>query len=495
MSMHGLGVVALVVVGIAAGAGGTYWLTQSGRLDAVRMDAAPATAPSDKTVLYWYDPMVPGQRFEKPGKSPFMDMQLVPKYADDAGNGTSVRIDPGVAQNLGIRLSRVERGALSRPLVVVASIAFDERDVATVQSRTNGFVERVYARAPGDVVAKGAPLVDLLVPEWAGAQTEFLALVGIGDADLTAAARQRLKLLGMSADLIARVERSGKIQSTISIGAPIAGVIQALEVRTGMTVAMGMTLVRLNGIATVWLDAAVPEAQGGLIGIGSPVEARLPAYLGEVFTGTVRAVLPTADPASRTVTVRVELPNMDGRLRPGMVAQARVAGVSEDGLLVPSEAVIRTGRRNLVFMVESEGRFRPVEVQTGAESDGRTIIRGGLEEGQQVVSSGQFLIDSEASLSGVLARLDPARSNETQAGPKAIPTAGTGKVEEVGGGEITLSHDPMPAIGWGAMTMSFKLKSPDLAAGLKPGDAVRFSLMPDGDSFVVEQIEKTGGAQ
>jgi len=495
MSMHGFGVVAMVVVGIATGAGGTYWLTTSGRLDAIRMDAAPTAASSDKSVLYWYDPMVPGQRFDKPGKSPFMDMQLVPKYADDAGNGTSVRIDPGVAQNLGVRLARVERGALSRPLIVVASIAFDERDVATVQSRTNGFVERIYDRAPGDVVAKGAPLVDLLVPEWAGAQTEFLALAGIGDADLTAAARQRLKLLGMSADLIARVERSGKIQPTITIAAPIAGVIQALEVRTGMTVAMGMTLVRLNGIAAVWLDAAVPEAQSGLIGIGSPVEARLPAYLGEAFTGTVRAVLPAADPASRTVTVRVELPNMDGRLRPGMVAQARLTGLSEDGLLVPSEAVIRTGRRDLVFVVESEGRFRPVEVQTGGESDGRTIIRGGLEEGQQVVASGQFLIDSEASLSGVLARLDLARSNENQAVPKAIPTVGTGKVEEVTGGEITLSHGPMPAIGWGAMTMSFKLKSPDLAAGFKPGDAVRFSLMPDGDTFVVEQIEKTGGAQ
>jgi Cu(I)/Ag(I) efflux system membrane fusion protein len=184
--------------------------------------------------------------------------------------------------------------------------------------------------------------------------------------------------------------------------------IQALEVRAGMTLAQGMTLAKVVGLATVWLEAAIPEAQTGLVAVGKPVEARFAAYPGNVLRGRVVAVLPEANAESRTVRVRVELANPGGRLRPGMFAQIRLdAGDAQPVLTVPTEALIRTGQRNVVIVANDNGGFQPVEVQPGREVQGRTAILSGLQPGQKVVSSGQFLIDSEASLRGVLDRLAP----------------------------------------------------------------------------------------
>ncbi|SFQ48739.1 membrane fusion protein, Cu(I)/Ag(I) efflux system, partial [Geopseudomonas sagittaria] len=338
---------------LVLGAGGGYWLAQQRSSEAVDKVEPTATAQHDRPVLYWYDPMYPQQRFDKPGKSPFMDMQLVPRYTDAAADSAAVSIDPRLTQNLGLRLATVARGPLATSLEVSGVLAFNERDVAVVQARTSGFVERVYSHAPGDVLAAGAPLADLLVPEWAAAQEEFLALARSGDAELLAAARQRLRLAGMPATLIARVERSGKAQPTLTIASPISGVLQELAVRTGMSVAAGATLARINGLDSVWLELAVPEAEAGVLAAGQTVEARLPAFAGEVLTGRVAAILPEANADSRTLRVRVELANPDGRLRPGLTAQVRLNRASEQGVLwVPSEAVIRTGRRALVMLAE-----------------------------------------------------------------------------------------------------------------------------------------------
>ena len=191
----------------------------------------------------------------------------------------------------------------------------NERDVSIVQARTNGFVERVYARAPGDVVAAGAPLVDVLNPEWLGAQQEYLAVKATGDAALTQAARARLTLLGMPASLIERVDQSGQAVALHTITAPTGGVITELMVRQGMTVAPGMTLARINGLGTVWLEAALPEALAAAIQPGQAVEARFPALPGEVLKGRVAAVLPEANRDTRTLRVRIELPNPGQRLQ------------------------------------------------------------------------------------------------------------------------------------------------------------------------------------
>jgi Cu(I)/Ag(I) efflux system membrane fusion protein len=375
--------------------------------------SAPAPAASaERQVLYWFDPMVPTQKFDKPGKSPFMDMQLVPRYADEGGSAAAAAADSGPSlavsvqarQALGLRLAKVERGAVGAALEAVGTVLLNDRDVSIVQARTAGFVERVYARAPGDVVAAGAPLVDVMNPEWLGAQQEYLAVKATGDAALAQAAHQRLVLLGLPPAMLAQLDRSGQPVALQTITAPAGGVITELMVRGGMNVAPGMTLARINGLGTVWLEAALPEALAATIRPGQAVQARFPALPGEVVNGRVAAILPEANRETRTLRLRIELPNPGQRLKAGLFAQVSLRGAQRDALTLPAEAVIRTGRRALVYLAEGEGRFRPVEVEIGEQVGERIVIRSGLAEGAQVVASGQFLIDSEASLQGVMAR-------------------------------------------------------------------------------------------
>lgn len=390
----------LLVAVAAASGGGGYWWAQH------QMPLPPPTLKDERKILYWYDPMVPAQHFDQGGKSPFMDMQLVPKYADEGGEAAGVKIDAGVRQNLGIRLVKVEQLNLATPIDSVAGVKFNERDVAIIQARSAGFVERVYGHAPGDMLAVGAPLADVLVPEWAAAQTEFLALTRSGEPALLSAARERLRLTGMPPALIDRVEKSGQVHAVTAISTPIAGVIQSLEVRAGMTLSAGMTLARVNGLSTVWLEAAVPEALAAQVHADQLGEARFAAYPGEVFTGKVIAILPETNVESRTLRVRLALANATGRFKPGMYAQLRLStATAAPALFVATEAVIRSGARNLVIAALASGRFQPVEVEIGREVSGKTEIRKGLAAGDQVVASGQFLIDSEASLAGAVTRL------------------------------------------------------------------------------------------
>lgn len=481
----------LVGLAVSLGAAAGYWFAQQRMGGMTSAAAEPVAATQDqRKVLYWYDPMVPQQKFDKPGKSPFMDMQLVPQYADATADGAVISIDPSLTQNLGLRLATVSRGALASSLEVAGVLTFNERDIAVVQARAAGFVERVYARAPGDVLKANTALADLLLPEWAAAQEEFLALKRNGDSGLLTAARQRLRLVGMPVALIAQVERSGKTQPILTISSPIAGVLQELDVRTGMTVAAGDTLARVNGLSSVWLAVAVPEAEVGAIAVGQAVEARLPAFPGEVLAGTVSAILPETNLDSRTVRVRVELPNPDGRLRPGMTAQVRLSRSTEQSLLwVPSEAIIRTGRRALVMLAEDGGRYRPLEVQLGREAEGKTAVLQGLEEGQQVVASGQFLLDSEASLKGIVATAPDIPM------PEAAPALheAEGQIIEIDDQGITLAHGPFKTLGMPGMTMNFPLATPALMQGLKAGDKVRVAVRQTDAGLLVERLQKLGG--
>ena len=473
--------ITLAVVALLAAGGGGYGLAM------LRMKSPPAMGAADgRKPLYWYDPMVPGQHFDKPGKSPFMDMQLVPKYPGEDREGGSVRIDPARAQNLGLRVVAAHNGVIANGVTVTGVIDFNQRDVAIVQARAAGFVQRVYARAPGDIIRAGAPLADVLVPEWAGAQGEFLALKRTGDAALIQAARQRLLLLGMPAGLVTEVERTGRTRTVITIAAPTGGVIQTLGVRAGMNVVAGQTLAEINGLGVVWLNAAVPEAAAGQVRIGDPARITLAAFPGETFTGRVTAILPEANGTSRTLTVRIELANRTGRLRPGMFASVELGGAATPALLVPSEAVIRTGKRTLVMLALGDGRFRPAEVRVGRAQGSDTEILAGLAEGEKVVASGQFLIDSEASLSGVLARPIGAGPIAAAAAPGLYETRG--RIEKITAASVTLSHDPVLAIGWPAMTMTFTLADPALARGLKAGDRVRFAFDQPGGVPTVRRI-------
>ncbi|MDE2488582.1 MAG: efflux RND transporter periplasmic adaptor subunit [Alphaproteobacteria bacterium] len=444
--------------------------------------AGPAKAPpsggsAGRQVLYWYDPMYPAQHFDKPGKSPYMDMPLQPRYAGEAAPGEAgVRIDPAKVQNLGVRLATVERGALPSGITATGMIDFDAREVAIVQAKAGGFVQRVYGLAPSDVVRAGAPLADLLVPDWAGAQGEYLAVRRTGDPVLIRAARQRLLLLGMSPALIDAVERSGRVRNVVTVATPIGGAIKALGVRAGMSVTPGQTLAEVNGLARVWLNAAVPEALAGQVQPGERVTATLAAYPGEAFSGRVTAILPQAETQSRTVTARIELANPRGRLRPGMFATVQFGRALQPALLVPSEAVIRTGKRTLVMLAKPDGGFQPAEIQAGRDATGRTEVLAGLSEGERVVASGQFLLDSEASLSGVEARPITETSLAASKAPRPALYETRGRVERITPSAVTLSHEPVPAIGWPAMTMTFHLADPALARGLKAGDRVVFAF-------------------
>lgn len=392
---------ALLAVIVAAGGG--YWL---GERSDLRVSQS-STGPEKRKILYYYDPMVPQEHYSDPNTRSSMGMKTRPRYTDDNGSGdetSGVKIDPAAMQNLGMRVATAKIGTLVSSLNVTGSIDFNQRNVAIVQARSGGFVQRAYAHAPGDVVHAGARIADVLIPEWGGAQAEFLSVRRLGDPGLTAAARQRLRLMGMSDSLIAAVVRSGHANGTVTITTPISGVIQTLDARAGVTLTTGQTLAQIAGLASVWLNAAVPEAQAGALRIGQNATATLTAFPGETFGGRVVAILPTAQADSRTLTVRIELANRGGRLRPGMYAQVKLGGGGRPALLIPSESVIRTGARTIVMLATRDGRYVPAEVRTGRDSGGLTEVLQGLSEGEKVVTSGQFLIDSEASLTGMQVR-------------------------------------------------------------------------------------------
>jgi Cu(I)/Ag(I) efflux system membrane fusion protein len=358
-----------------------------------------------------------------------------------------------------------------------------------LQARTAGFVEKLYARAPLDPVAKGAPLVELLVPEWAGAQEEYLALLRSripGADELRAAARSRLLLLGMSEAQIQRLESSQVPQSRITLHSPINGIIAELDVREGMTVMPGATLFRIVDLGTVWVNAQVPETLGGVLRPGMAVEARAAAYPGEVFRGKVGAILPEVDAQTRSIRARIELANPGGRLKPGMFATLdfRPEG-ARPALLVPSEAVIRTGERAVVIVADGEGRFRPVDVETGAESGGRVEIAKGLAAGTRVVVSGQFLIDSEASLRASGMRMEGGTDTYRA----------DGVLEHVAKDALTISHAPVAALKWPEMTMEFLPPRDGVPPGVKAGDRITFEFRAgakDGD-WQVTRIDRAAG--
>src|SRR5918992_5715005 len=302
-------IVGAIIVAVGAGAGFAGY-----RYAMHRMMAAPeagATAQGDRKVLYWYDPMYPQQKFDKPGKSPFMDMQRVPKYEGEAADAGTVSISPQMVQNLGVRTAEAKTGSIEQRFEAVGTVAFNERGVVQLQARAAGFVEKLHARAPLDPVKKGAPLVELFYPEWAGAQEEYLLLRKSGSSELAQAARQRLMLLGMSEAQVATVEREGNVRNRFTLTAPISGVIAELGVREGTTVMPGMTLFRIVDLSTVWINAEVPETQASWVTPGAPVEARVQAYPGRAFKGRVGAILPEVSAATRTVRTRIEVPNPD----------------------------------------------------------------------------------------------------------------------------------------------------------------------------------------
>jgi Cu(I)/Ag(I) efflux system membrane fusion protein len=329
-----------------------------------------------------------------------------------------------VVQNLGIRLATVERATLDVHLQAVGSVAFDERLLELVQSRVEGYVTRLHVRTPLERVRRGQPLAEIVAPQWLEAQQEYLALLDAASPSAQAlreAARRRLVVLGVPEATITAVETKRTTDASTTVVAPIDGTVTELAVREGAAFMPGSTLFRINGLRTVWVNAQIPEAKASFIRPGSTVEARATAWPGEMFTGRVIDLLPEVDRETRTLTARVSLENPKFKLSPGMYVSLGFKGpVGEPQLVVPSEAIITTGERSVVIVAREGGSFGVVDVTVGTEQEGRSTILSGLTEGQSVVVSGQFLIDSEASLKSTVKRLEGTPAME-EAQPEQQP--------------------------------------------------------------------------
>ena len=499
---------ALLGAGYLAGARHS---TQAGSASAATMPTTTSAA-GDKIdpktghkVLYWHDPMVPNQHFDKPGKSPFMDMQLEPVFADDAGT-SGVKIDPGLQQNLGIRYATARRQEVTEGFDAVGTTQFDESRADVVQSRVTGYIDHLYTDAPMQRIAKGAPIASLFVPDWLAPQEEYLALKRSGmDSSMLDAARVRMRAMSIPDGVVANLDRSGKAQTHVVLTSPETGVVSELNVRDGAMVTPGQTLAKIAGLSTLWLIVEIPESLALTVQPGMTVDAAFAGDPTQHFKGQIREILPGISTGSRTLQARLEIDNAAFKLTPGMLMRVRVgARKPASRLLVPSEAVITTGKRTVVIVRNGDGRLQPVNVTVGKDAGDETEVLSGLNDGDQVVASGQFLIDSEASLKSVLPRL----AGSANGGPSALAPAPasaatgasqtyetTGRVEKVTAEDITFSHQPVPALGWGKMTMAFGKPSPTAFPDAKPGDVLHFAFRQTDSGYQLTTVEPVGGAK
>jgi Cu(I)/Ag(I) efflux system membrane fusion protein len=469
--------VLVLAVALAAGLAG-YLLAGGG--------GANASACPGGQALYWYDPMIPDEHHPGPGKSS-MGMETIPKCANESAQG-GISVSPAMQQNLGIRLARVESRDIAPTVRAVGQVQFDERLIGEVQTLTPGFVERLSVRAEGEPVGAGRAIASVYSPELLGAQNEYRALLTTRSPSATslrAAARSRLTLLGLPEAAVRRLERGGAPQRTYPVVARTSGVVTRIGVRPGAQVTPGQSIVTIQGLGQVLVVADVPEASLGDVHVGQPAEISFPAYAGEVRRGVVDYIYPSFNAQTRTARLRITLPNPGLRLKQGMFANLTLQATGGIAIVVPSEAVIDTGRRQVVI-TKRNGTFTPQEVRIGRDSGEWTEIISGLQPSEQVVVSGQFLIDSEASLQGVLSRLQ----NSPAAAPKVANSRGIIAAVDGANGTVTISHEAIPAMNWPAMTMTFKLAQPSMARGLRKGLRVQFSVQTEaqGGTFIVQRI-------
>jgi Cu(I)/Ag(I) efflux system membrane fusion protein len=392
-------IVAALALGIAVAALAA-WLFVSGTTN-----KPEGVCPGGQPALYWYDPMVPAEHYPGPGKSS-MNMALQPK-CPNGGAESGVTVSPAMQQNLGIRLARVEVRDIAPTLRSVGHVQFDERLIRDVQTLTPGFVESLSVRAEGEPISAGRVIATVYSPDLLTAENEYRVLLtsrSPAAVSLRPAARERLRLLGMPESLVRRLKHGGAPLRTYPVVARESGVVTKIGARPGAQVALGDSIVTIQGLSSMLVVADVPEAMLGNVHVGQPAEITFPAYAGQQVRGTVDYIFPSLNTQTRTAQLRITLPNPGGRLRQGMFANVTLQGTGGMALVVPSEAVIDTGVRQVVI-VKRNGSFIPQEVKIGRDEDQYTEIVAGLQPGEEVVASGQFLIDSEASLSNFISRL------------------------------------------------------------------------------------------
>jgi len=366
----------------------------------------PAQSAEKNTILYWVAPMDPNYRRDQPGKSP-MGMDLVPVYANSTDGGNSVIISPVLLQSLGIRTAAVERGKLWRLINTVGYVAYDERKLSHLHLRTEGWIEKLNVKSDGERVKKGDVLLELYSRELVNAQEEYLQAIRGSNDYLERASRERLQALGMSDEQIQQVRRNKRTYQKVRILASQDGIIDSLNVREGMFVKPDTEVLALADLSSIWLLVDIFERQADWVAVGQPAEVRLGYLPGRLWEGEVEFVYPTIDSMTRTLQARLRFDNPDEALKPDMYANVRIyAGPKNAVLSIPREALIKTGESQRVIVSLGDGKFRAQEVNAGIESGDYVEIIAGLEAGDQVVTSGQFLIDSEASLRASFSRME-----------------------------------------------------------------------------------------
>ena len=371
-------------------------------------ETAQGEVQAERQILYWVAPMDPNYRRDEPGKSP-MGMDLVPVYADevDAQPGV-VAIDATMVNNLGVRTSTAVRGSLSRRIETVGYIGYDEDTLQHVHTRVDGWIEKLATTATGDPVEKGQLLFELYSPTLVNAQEEYLAALRSKNSVLRDASRDRLIALGVTSGEVEQLEKERKVRQRVRVYAENDGVIAELGVREGIYVTPSTDIMSVAQLDKVWVLAEVFERQAAWVRAGQQATVELDYLPGETLTGVVDYVYPELDPVTRTLKVRLRFDNETGMLRPNMFARVLIQGDAISNIVhVPREAVIRGGTGSRVVIALGDGRFRSQPVLVGIESGDRVAIRRGLKAGEQVVTSAQFLLDSESNIESALKRMEP----------------------------------------------------------------------------------------
>ncbi len=382
--------------------------------------AEQKTASSDTKkgkVLYWRSPMNPTEIYDKPGKSA-MGMDLVPVYEDEMADPEAVKIDPVTQQNMGIRLGKVTKGPLIHTLRTYGHITPDETLTAQVNLKTNGWIDKLHVDFTGKYVKKGEPLFDLYSPALVAAQEEYLVAFrtlgqprGAGGKSLLDSSRNRLRYFDVPESEIASLEESGKVRKTVMIRSPLSGFVIRRNAEEGSYIKAGNMVFQIADLSRVWVDAHIYEYELSMIEKGQQAEMTLPYLPGKTFRGTVAFVYPYLQPKTRDLIVRLVFQNPEMELKPEMYADIRIKAVFKgEGFTVPSEAVIRTGRRNVLFISSGHGKFVPRDVILGPLLDNERVqVLAGVTDGESVVVSGQFLLDSESNLKEAVRKMLDAK--------------------------------------------------------------------------------------
>lgn len=375
--------------------------------------AQPATAGSGPEVVYWVAPMDPNYRRDEPGKSP-MGMDLVPVYADELDGRPGVTtIDPTVVSNLGVRSELARVSPLVRRINTVGYVSYDEDTVEHVHTRVDGWIEVLAKKATGDRVEKGELLFEIYSPTLVNAQEEYLAALRSGNSVLASASEERLAALGFSTSDIGRLGREKQVSRRVPVYAEIDGVIAHLGVREGIFVTPAIEIMSVARFDRVWVVAEVLERQATWVAPGQAANVELESLPGTALQGVVDYIYPELDSVTRTLKVRLRFDNPSENLRPNMFARVSIEGRSTGDIVnVPKQAVIRSGTGNRVVVDLGEGRFESRSVIVGIESGDRVAIRRGLSADERVVTSAQFLIDSESNVTSAIGRMDDGGSEQ-----------------------------------------------------------------------------------